>query len=195
MSGGFPPPHFIAFAVLLETPQPEMPNSPSVRQFLSTGFGELPPPLLRYPSGFAFPRLFGSTGCGRKYPPFDCWKTAKTIRRYVSAAPCRAYTAIGKLSRTAFSAIRLLHFANKYRFVSAIDVAVSDQGASPLGVPWGWTCPRYFCARSFLFRAIVNNKQCETRGLFMSPVIHNWMEMYKVYPPPKWPILCWVGLS
>jgi len=30
-------------------------------------------------------------------------------------------------------------------------------------------------AGSILFRAIVNNKQCEMRGLFMSLVIHNWI--------------------
>jgi len=30
-------------------------------------------------------------------------------------------------------------------------------------------------AGSIPFRAIVNNKQCETRGLFMSLVIHYWI--------------------
>jgi len=37
--------------------------------------------------------------------------------------------------------------------------------------------PRYcgLGAGSTPFRAIVNNKQCEMRGLFMSPVIHYWI--------------------
>jgi len=57
----------------------------------------------------------------------------------------------------------------------------------------------YYCglgAGSIPFRAIVNKKQCETRGLFMSLVIHYWIgdvQDSSVYPPPKWPILCRVG--
>jgi len=38
--------------------------------------------------------------------------------------------------------------------------------------------PPHYCglgAGSIPFRAIVNNKQCEMRGLFMSLVIHYWM--------------------
>ena len=39
--------------------------------------------------------------------------------------------------------------------------------------------PRYcgLGAGSTPFRAIVNNKQCEMRGLFMSPVIHYWIKV------------------
>jgi len=38
--------------------------------------------------------------------------------------------------------------------------------------------PPHYCglgAGSIPFRAIVNNKQCEMRGLFMSLVIHYWI--------------------
>ena len=39
-----------------------------------------------------------------------------------------------------------------------------------------WAPFEFFLAGSIPFRAIVNNKQCEMRGLFMSLVIHYWIE-------------------
>jgi len=42
-------------------------------------------------------------------------------------------------------------------------------------LPSSFLLPPHYCglgADSILFRAIVNKKQCETRGLFMSLVIH-----------------------
>ena len=45
--------------------------------------------------------------------------------------------------------------------------------------PSSFLLPPHYCglgAGSIPFRAIANNKQCEMRGLFMSPVIHYWME-------------------
>ena len=44
--------------------------------------------------------------------------------------------------------------------------------------PLSFLLPPHYCglgAGSIPFRAIVNNKQCETRGLFMSLVIHYWI--------------------
>jgi len=44
--------------------------------------------------------------------------------------------------------------------------------------PFEFLLPPHYCglgASSIPFRAIVNNKQCETRGLFMSLVIHYWI--------------------
>ena len=65
--------------------------------------------------------------------------------------------------------------------------------------PSSFLLPPYYCrlgAGSIPLRAIVNKKQCEMRGLFMSLVIHDWIgdvQDPRVYPPPKWPILCRVG--
>ena len=44
--------------------------------------------------------------------------------------------------------------------------------------PFDFLLPPHYCglgAGSVSFRAIVNNKQCEMRGLFMSPVNHDWI--------------------
>jgi len=44
--------------------------------------------------------------------------------------------------------------------------------------PSSFLLPPHYCglgAGSIPFRAIVNNKQCEMRGLFMSLVIHYWI--------------------
>jgi len=57
--------------------------------------------------------------------------------------------------------------------------------------------PPYYCGLgvgSISFRAIVNNKLCKMRGLFMAPVTHDWigdLKAPRVYP--KWPILCRVA--
>jgi len=63
--------------------------------------------------------------------------------------------------------------------------------------------PYYYCglgAGSIPFRAIVNNKQCEIRGLFMSLIIHYWkgdvrLPGYIRLRCPEWhrPTLCRVG--
>ena len=69
---------------------------------------------------------------------------------------------------------------------------------SPLRV---FLLPSHYCglgAGSIPLRATVNEKQCETRGLLMSLVIHYWIrdvQVSHVYPPPKWPILCRVGVK
>jgi len=44
--------------------------------------------------------------------------------------------------------------------------------------PSGFLLPPHYCrlwAGSILLRAIVNKKQCQTKGLFMSLVIHYWI--------------------
>jgi len=56
--------------------------------------------------------------------------------------------------------------------------------------------PSHYCglgAGSIPLRAIVNKKQCETRGLFMSLVIHYWVGAVQDSQPLKWRILCQVG--
>jgi len=65
--------------------------------------------------------------------------------------------------------------------------------------PSSFLLPPHYCrlgAGSIPFRAIVNNKQCEMRRLFMSLVIHYCIgdvQYSQGVLSPKWPILCRVG--
>ena len=90
----------------------------------------------------------------------------------------------------------LFYLGQLSHFLSCFGAGVTNLNEPPSS----FLLPPHYCglgACSLPFRAIVNNKQCEMRGLFMSLVIHYWIgdvqDCQGMYPPPKWPILCRVG--
>jgi len=65
----------------------------------------------------------------------------------------------------------LFHLGQLSHFPSCFGVGVTNLNKPPLS----FLLPPYYCrlgAGSIPFRAIVNKKQCEMRGLFTSLVIH-----------------------
>jgi len=68
----------------------------------------------------------------------------------------------------------LFYLGQLSHFPSCCAVGVADLS----GPPSSFLLPPHYCglgAGSIPFRAIVNNKQCEMRGLFMLLVIHFWI--------------------
>ena len=68
----------------------------------------------------------------------------------------------------------LFYLCQLSHFLSCFGTGVTNLNEPPSS----FLLPPHYCglgAGSIPFRAIVNNKQCEMRGLFMSLVIHNWI--------------------
>ena len=68
----------------------------------------------------------------------------------------------------------LFYLGQLSHFLSCFGAGVTNSNEPPSSI----LLPPHYCglgAGSIPFRAIVNNKQCEMRGLYMSLVIHYWI--------------------
>jgi len=90
----------------------------------------------------------------------------------------------------------LFYLGQLSHFPSCFGAGVTNLNEPPLR----FLLPPHYCglgAGFIPFTAIVNNKQCEMRGLFMSlhghPLLNRRYTRLPGYPPPKWPILCRMG--